>query len=184
MLTATFSFRQPLRLDRVTRRWLLLGALVLLVGGVCAVLPAGAGAAGSLAGPAVVPHRSPGVRIAWKGCGKRLQCARVRVPLDWARPTGAKISLAVIRHLASRPGRRIGSMFFNPGGPGESGVELVGDNGSELDAWGGGRFDLVSWDRGEPTPATPCAASPAKKARRGSGERGASGPHLDRGQRA
>lgn len=69
----------------------------------------------------------------------RLQCARVRVPLDWARPTGAKISLALIRHLAS-------SMFVNPGGPGQSGVKLVRDGGSDFDAWGGGRFDVVGWD--------------------------------------
>ena len=76
----------------------------------------------------------------------RLQCARVRVPLDWSRPNGEQIELAVIRHLASRSGRRIGSMFINPGGPGESGVALVRDAGSELDAWGGGRFDVVGWD--------------------------------------
>ena len=37
-------------------------------------------------------------------------------------------------------------MFINPGGPGESGVALVRDAGSELDAWGGGRFDVVGWD--------------------------------------
>jgi hypothetical protein len=91
--------------------------VVSLVAGICVVLLAGAGAAGSLP-PAAAAHRTAGARIAWRGCGVRLQCARVRVPLDWARPAGAKISLAVIRHLASRPGRRIGSMFINPGGPG------------------------------------------------------------------
>jgi hypothetical protein len=42
-------------------------------------------------------------RIAWRECGDRLQCARVPVPLDWARPDGPKISLALARHLASRP---------------------------------------------------------------------------------
>ena len=45
----------------------------------------------------------------------------MRVPLDWARPNGRRIRLAVIRHLASRPDERIGSLFFNPGGPGGSG---------------------------------------------------------------
>jgi pimeloyl-ACP methyl ester carboxylesterase len=87
--------------------------------------------------------------------------------LDWARPAGAKISLAVIRHLASHPGRRIGSMFMNPGGPGESGVELVRDNGAELDAWGGGRFDLVSWDPRGTNASDPvrCFTSKANEAR-------------------
>jgi pimeloyl-ACP methyl ester carboxylesterase len=87
-------------------------------------------------------------RIAWKDCGARLQCARVRVPLDWDRPGGAQIELAVIRHLASRPEQRIGTLFFNPGGPGSSGVEVIEDPFSAglLDKAGGGRFDVVSWD--------------------------------------
>ena len=54
--------------------------------------------------------------------------------------------LAVIRHLASQPEQRIGSIFVNPGGPGESGVGLVRGNPEGLDAWGDGRFDIVSWD--------------------------------------
>jgi pimeloyl-ACP methyl ester carboxylesterase len=87
-----------------------------------------------------------GKRIAWKHCGQRLQCARVRVPLDWSRPGGRKIELAVARHIASRPGKRIGTLFASPGGPGESGVALVTGAGAELDAIGQGRFNVVGWD--------------------------------------
>jgi pimeloyl-ACP methyl ester carboxylesterase len=78
----------------------------------------------------------------------RLDCARVRVPLNWARPRGPQITLAVIRHRASRPRQRIGTMFFNPGGPGVSGVDTVKDPQASrlLDKSGGGRFDVVSWD--------------------------------------
>jgi pimeloyl-ACP methyl ester carboxylesterase len=83
--------------------------------------------------------------IAWKGCGEQLECAKVRVPLDWDKPGGRKIKLAVIRHLASRPGERIGSMFVNPGGPGGS-VEQVRGDGASLDVAGHGRFDVVGWD--------------------------------------
>ncbi|OJU84290.1 MAG: hypothetical protein BGO11_02175 [Solirubrobacterales bacterium 70-9] len=56
--------------------------------------------------------------------------------------------LAVIRHLASRPDERIGSFFFNPGGPGSSGVDALKDplTVAALDRAGGGRFDVVSWD--------------------------------------
>ena len=96
---------------------------------------------------AAAPQSAAAARIAWKGCGKGLQCARVRVPLDWARPRLGTISLAVIRHRASGPGRRIGSLFLNFGGPGVPGVSMVkGASESDLDAVGGGRFDLVSWD--------------------------------------
>jgi pimeloyl-ACP methyl ester carboxylesterase len=78
----------------------------------------------------------------------RLDCARVQVPLDWARPAGPKITLAVIRRRASRPLERIGTLFFNPGGPGVSGVHDVRDPfiSRLLDEAGSGRFDVVSWD--------------------------------------
>lgn len=87
--------------------------------------------------------------IAWSACpgaagAARLQCARVRVPLDWSRPRGATITLPVIRHLASQRGRRIGSLFVNAGGATGS-VAAVRADGAGLDALGGGRFDVVGW---------------------------------------
>src|SRR4051812_23887074 len=59
--------------------------------------------------------------IVWTPCDPGLECARVPVPLDWMNPSGEKIQLAVIRHKASRPDQRIGSIFLNPGGPGDTG---------------------------------------------------------------
>ena len=50
------------------------------------------------------------------------------------------------RHLASDPDRRIGSLFLNPGGPGDSGVDAVTGQGEALDAITAGRFDVVGWD--------------------------------------
>ena len=92
-----------------------------------------------------------GSGIKWVKCkGKprddQLQCATVSVPLDWDRPNGQQIGLAVIRRLASRPQERIGSMFVIPGGPGLSGYDLVAGSGAELDKFGDGRFDVVGWD--------------------------------------
>jgi pimeloyl-ACP methyl ester carboxylesterase len=96
------------------------------------------------------PARSSRVtgRIAWRHCGQALQCARVRVPLDWDHPRGPQIKLAVIRHLASKSRPTDRSLFFNPGGPGGS-FDTVKDGGKrleELDAEGGGRFNVVGWD--------------------------------------
>ena len=51
----------------------------------------------------------------------------------------------MIRYRARGPGRRIGSLFVNPGGPGGS-VMQVKDEGAALDAAGQGRFDVVGWD--------------------------------------
>ena len=68
------------------------------------------------------------------------------MPLDWDDPRGRTISLAVIRHLASKATQRIGTLFINPGGPGDTGVGLVRGDPSGIDALAGGRFDVVSWD--------------------------------------
>ncbi len=109
--------------------------------------------------------------IAWKSCkglGNKFQCARVSVPLDWSQPNGKTIGLAVIRYLASRPSQRIGSMFINPGGPGQSGVDLVRNSGAELSyAWGAGRFNLVGWDPRGTNDSTPvkCFTSTADQDR-------------------
>ncbi|QNK82875.1 alpha/beta hydrolase [Nakamurella sp. PAMC28650] len=114
----------------------------------------------TMASPASVPPASGSTPegIAWakcKGLGDKFQCARVNVPMDWSQPDGKQIELAVIRHLASRPDVRIGSMFVNPGGPGQSGVDLVRNSADDFDEWGGGRFDVVSWDPRGTNASTP-----------------------------
>jgi pimeloyl-ACP methyl ester carboxylesterase len=104
--------------------------------------------------------------INWTACGPRLECASVAVPLDWRHPGGPTIALAVARHLASRPDQRIGSLFVNPGGPGDSGVAMVTGRGDALDAQTGGRFDIVGWDprgAGGSAPVS-CFADPAERA--------------------
>ena len=65
-----------------------------------------------------------GTGIDWEPCDPGFECAKVPVPLDWSDPTGEQIELAVIRYPATKPDERIGSMFFNPGGPGDTGVGL------------------------------------------------------------
>ncbi len=80
----------------------------------------------------------------WTSCtqGAGLQCATLQVPLDWTRPDGEQIDLALARRPA--PGDRIGSLLMNPGGPGASGIQFL-SGGSTPDAVAE-RFDLVSWD--------------------------------------
>src|SRR5437867_452543 len=116
---------------------------------------------------AAVASRGPGAApIAWSICGEMLECARVRVPLDWGTSDGQTIELAVIRRLASRPDERIGSLFVNPGGPAGS-VQKVRDDGASLDSLGKGRFDVVGWDirgAGESAPVE-CFRSEKARAR-------------------
>ena len=73
------------------------------------------------------------------------------------KPKGQQITLAVIRHEASKATRRIGTVFMNPGGPGDTGVGLIRDAGNDFDKFFGGRFDIISWD-----PRGTYASSPIK----------------------
>lgn len=88
--------------------------------------------------------------IDWKPCFddfEDLQCATVKVPLDYRKPSGAKTDLAVARILASDSKNKIGTLFLNPGGPGASGVDLVFNGfGDYLNEALLGRFDIVGWD--------------------------------------
>jgi pimeloyl-ACP methyl ester carboxylesterase len=110
--------------------------------------------------------------IRWHKCAESaqrgFQCAKIRVPLDYQRPRGGDITLALIRHRASDPGRRIGTLFYEPGGPGVPGTEFlpaVAFDGfpAEVQA----RFDIVSWDpRGVgASTAVQCFASQAAEDR-------------------
>ena len=123
---------------------------------------------GLVAAVPAAPAAARGARggIAWAACGERLECAQVQVPLDWSKPRGRTITLAVARHLASDPAHRIGSLLVNPGGPGDSGIAEVFSRGAQLDALTQGRFDVVGWDpRGSgSSTAVSCFASAAERA--------------------
>jgi pimeloyl-ACP methyl ester carboxylesterase len=90
-------------------------------------------------------------RLRWEAChqdaGPDFECATVRVPLDYDRPHGSPISLALVRLPAANPEAKIGSIFLNPGGPGGSGVDFVLDIGPQLfSPEVRESFDLVGFD--------------------------------------
>jgi pimeloyl-ACP methyl ester carboxylesterase len=89
--------------------------------------------------------------IPWNPCysgfGAPFECATVHVPLDYDDPGVATVQIALVRLPASDPAQRIGSIFFNPGGPGGSGVDLVLGLGPYLYSQQvRERFDLVGFD--------------------------------------
>ncbi|WP_255952295.1 alpha/beta hydrolase [Streptomyces odontomachi] len=78
--------------------------------------------------------------------GTKWQCATLKAPLDWQHPKGSTIGIALIRATASGPkNRRIGSLIFNFGGPGGSGVTTLPAFGTEYNKLRT-RYDLVSFD--------------------------------------
>jgi len=72
------------------------------------------------------------------------QCGEVTVPVDYSRPGGRTIQVAMARIKAADPARRRGVLMLNPGGPGGSGMEMVlaGDRMPAVAA----RYDLVGMD--------------------------------------
>ncbi|GAA4797529.1 alpha/beta hydrolase [Streptomyces ziwulingensis] len=59
----------------------------------------------------------------WRDCGvPGFQCATMKAPLDYAKPAEGDVRLAVARKKATGPGKRLGSLLVNPGGPGGSAV--------------------------------------------------------------
>ncbi|MFK0157886.1 alpha/beta hydrolase [Streptomyces sp. NPDC090493] len=78
--------------------------------------------------------------------GGTWECATMKAPLDWSKPKGATIGLALIRARASGDAsKRIGSLIFNFGGPGGSGVTTLPAFGTDYAALRT-RYDLVSFD--------------------------------------
>ncbi|MEU0224191.1 alpha/beta fold hydrolase [Streptomyces sp. NPDC006284] len=78
--------------------------------------------------------------------GDAWQCATMKAPLDWDDPEGDTIGLALIRARTSGAAdRRIGSLVFNFGGPGGSGVTTLPAFGQDY-ATLRTRYDLVSFD--------------------------------------
>lgn len=93
-------------------------------------------------------------KIRWQPCytdeALDFECAVVKVPLDYDRPRGRKIDLAVVRLPATDPAGPRKSLFLNPGGPGGSGVDLVVGFGPFVDEALGpevrARYDLIGVD--------------------------------------
>jgi pimeloyl-ACP methyl ester carboxylesterase len=102
------------------------------------LVPAAAAAApGSATPPVPVLH--------WRSCYGGFQCATARVPLSYRDPGGATISIALVRHLATDPARRIGTLFVNLGGP-QAQIGLFVANFGAFPAAIAARYDMITFD--------------------------------------
>jgi pimeloyl-ACP methyl ester carboxylesterase len=120
----------------------------------CAVAASGAApalAAAAALAPSIAPAAVKPPKLDWQSCTdpaqQGFQCASARVPLNYRHPHRRKIHLALIRHPATDPAHRIGTLFFNPGGPGAPGTGVLPLGLDRLfPAALRERFDIVSWD--------------------------------------
>ncbi|GHJ34620.1 hypothetical protein Sm713_02290 [Streptomyces sp. TS71-3] len=118
----------------MTRSTILRAAVVVLaVGGLLASGCSGGRSAAGVAAVAALPEATPKAlapyyaqRPGWHACSEaEFQCATVRVPRDYAGPAAGDVKLAVARKKATGPGKRIGSLLVNPGGPGGSAIAYL-----------------------------------------------------------
>ncbi|GGO90922.1 alpha/beta hydrolase [Wenjunlia tyrosinilytica] len=87
-----------------------------------------------------------------------MECAKISVPLDYAKPSGKKIRLALSRvpHTAAHSQ---GPLLVNPGGPGGSGLGLAGFVARSLPKKVAAQYDIVGFDPrgvGSSEPALDC----------------------------
>jgi pimeloyl-ACP methyl ester carboxylesterase len=122
----------------------------------------GAGGAASATGPIVPAHST----LHWHACtGQAAQqgvpeCTTLSVPVDYAKPGGRHISLALDMVPATAPkSQRQGILLVNPGGPGGSGLPLAAEVAQGLSPAVAAQYDIVGFDPrgvGSSVPALSC----------------------------
>jgi pimeloyl-ACP methyl ester carboxylesterase len=168
--TTTRMASAPVSHPRAAGRWALPALAALLVAVVAGVLalpsPASAAATTDRVSVARAAVRVPA--LSWSDCGAGLQCTTATVPLDYDKPDSQQITLALARRPATDPAHRLGSLFVNNGGPGNSVIEFMrGDVTEVLSDEVQARFDIVGMDPrgvGESTPVR-CFATAGEQQR-------------------
>jgi pimeloyl-ACP methyl ester carboxylesterase len=102
--------------------------------------------------------------IRWESCsgssGSGPLCGRLVVPLDYGRPGGRKITLALTEVPATAPAsQRLGILLVNPGGPGASGTAWASYVAQGLRPEVAARYDIIGFDTrgvGASVPALHC----------------------------
>ena len=125
---------------------------------------AGAGAAPA-AGPVVPAHST----LHWHACTGQVaqqgvpECTTLSVPVDYAKPGGRRISLALDMVPATAPkSQQQGVLLVNPGGPGGSGLSLAAEVAQGLSPDVAAQYDIVGFDPrgvGSSVPALSCDRS-------------------------
>jgi len=98
----------------------------------------------------------------WRACGQGNWCAEISVPLDYADPGGARITLALRAVGPTAPDGSRPALLVNPGGPGSSATEFVSYLAGQLPREVRAVYDIVGFDpRGvEDSTAVTCLTGP------------------------
>ncbi len=155
------------RLSRFTR--LTVCCALLAVAGCTATAGSTGGGTGGNS-PAASPGAARGASapagisaLHWHRClaqGASMQCASLQVPLNYAKPSGRKITLALTKVAATAPARQQqGDLLVNPGGPGGPGRSLAAFVAEGLSPRVAADYNIIGFDPrgvGASTPALSC----------------------------
>ncbi|WP_329338454.1 alpha/beta hydrolase [Streptomyces sp. NBC_01352] len=157
-LTTAGQTDPPVRRSRTRRARtssVLLAAAALLVSACSSGSTTSSGSAAAHAALVALPEATPaalasyyGQKANWRSCGvPGFECATLKAPLDYAKPADGDVRLAVARKKATGPGKRLGSLLVNPGGPGGSAIGyLQAYAGIGYPAEVRARYDMVAVD--------------------------------------
>jgi pimeloyl-ACP methyl ester carboxylesterase len=74
------------------------------------------------------------------------QCGTIDVPLDYGKPGGKYLKVAMVKWPAADAANKAGSLLTNPGGPGASGVDFVEEAKKQFDGALHAHFDIIGFD--------------------------------------
>ncbi|MFF8959397.1 alpha/beta hydrolase [Streptomyces sp. NPDC014894] len=122
---------------------------VLAVSVMATLAPAVATTANAAPAPASPLAQYAKQKPSWKRCSPELpaafQCAKIKAPLNYAKPGGKKIDVAISRYNTSVKGKRHGVLLSNPGGPGGDGLSLPLELKGALPKSVTERYDLIGF---------------------------------------
>jgi pimeloyl-ACP methyl ester carboxylesterase len=82
----------------------------------------------------------------WRACRDGALCATLSVPLDYEKPDGDTIDLALLKVPAADQSRKVGSLVVNPGGPGAPGTDYAASASQVFRQRLTDFFDIVGFD--------------------------------------
>ncbi|MBP7835452.1 MAG: alpha/beta fold hydrolase, partial [Rhodoluna sp.] len=85
--------------------------------------------------------------VQWSTCAEPdILCADIEVPADWSNPSGERLKVAIAYRKADNE-TALGSVIFNPGGPGSSGVDWIKNSATQIGTTNlRANFNLVGFD--------------------------------------
>ncbi|ORY04539.1 TAP-like protein-domain-containing protein, partial [Clohesyomyces aquaticus] len=91
---------------------------------------------------------TPSTDLHWTPCYDNFTCARLTVPLDYTDPSIGTVAVAYIRKAStSKPIDSAESIMFNPGGPGDSGIDaILSDYGNMIASYIGPDYNIIGFD--------------------------------------